>query len=167
MLRRRQAQWRRLAAFSAGGAAFAYNRLRGVVKSRESGRVSMERSGTGSGRRVLVIEDSGDHAFTLKLLLEHYGFDVAVAGDGELGLRVARRWSPDFVLLDIGLPGIDGYAVARALRADPQTANIVIIAMSAFDPGTHLEREKTAGFSARFVKPVPTERLLGLLTAIG
>jgi DNA-binding response OmpR family regulator len=68
-------------------------------------------------RRVLVVEDNGDHAFTLKLLLEFHGFDLTVVGDGRLGLAVARRWAPDFVLLEIGLPGIDGYDVARALKA--------------------------------------------------
>jgi len=119
----------------------------------------------GGGRRVLVIEDSGDSAFSLKLLLEFYGFDVAVAGDGEVGVAVARRWLPDIVLLDIGLPGIDGYEVARQLRADPTTAGTTIVAMSAYDPDLHPEREASARFSARFVKPVPTDRLLGLLAS--
>jgi CheY-like chemotaxis protein len=114
-------------------------------------------------RRVLVVDDNGDHAITLKLLLEHYGFDVAVAGDGEVGLAVARRWTPDVVLLDIGLPGIDGYEVARSLRADPQTARVKIVGMSAYDPGRQPEQERAAGFAVRLVKPVPAGMLLSAL----
>jgi CheY-like chemotaxis protein len=114
-------------------------------------------------RRVLVVDDNGDHALTIKLLLEYYGFDVAVAGDGELGLAVARRWTPNFVLLDIGLPGIDGYEVAQSLQSDPQTANVKIIGMSAYDPGQRPERERAARFAVRLVKPVPAETLLSAL----
>jgi CheY-like chemotaxis protein len=119
---------------------------------------SMERR-----RRVLVVEDNGDNAFTLKLLLEAYGFEVAVAGDGEVGLMVARQWFPDFVLLDIGLPGIDGYEVARKLHDDPQTAGTTVIGISAYDPGTRPECEQAAGFAVRLVKPVSSAALLSAL----
>ena len=79
-------------------------------------------------RKVLVVEDNGDSALALKLLLEAFGFSVAVAGDGEIGLMVARAWAPDFVLLDISLPGMDGYAVSEHLRGDERTARTTIIA---------------------------------------
>ena len=99
----------------------------------------------------------------LRLLLESQGFEVGVAATGKLGVEVARRWVPDFVVLDIGLPGMDGYEVAKALHADPTTADITIIAVSAHDPSAQPEREQAAGFSVRFVKPVPTARLLSIL----
>jgi CheY-like chemotaxis protein len=88
---------------------------------------------------------------------------VAVAGAGEVGLAVARRWTPDFVLLDIGLPGIDGYEVARTLHCDPHTARVKIIGMSAYEPERQPEREQAARFDVRLVKPVAAERLLSAL----
>jgi len=121
----------------------------------------------GTGRRVLVIEDSGDSAFILKRLLELYGFEVTIAGSGEVGLHVAQHWLPDAVVLDIGLPDMDGYQVAEALRRHEATARLKIIALSAFDPGTFADREKEARFSARLVKPVAVERLVDHLTKAG
>ncbi len=113
-------------------------------------------------RRILVIEDHEDSAFMLKRLLEQNGFDVAIAATGELGLVAARQWSPHFVLLDIGLPGMDGYEVAAALQTEEKTAGLPIIAMSAFDPDLNPKREAAARFAVRFMKPVPVDRLIAL-----
>ena len=72
-----------------------------------------------AGMRVLVVEDNRDAADTLRLLLALYGYEVAVAYSGHDGVRAAEQYRPDVVLCDIGLPGLDGYGVARKLRDNP------------------------------------------------
>ena len=72
-----------------------------------------------SARRVLVVEDNADAAETLRVAIDLAGYEVAVAHDGRSGLEVARAFRPEVILCDIGLPGMDGYEVARAIRADP------------------------------------------------
>src|SRR5207248_10059663 len=84
----------------------------------------------GGGRRVVVIEDGVDTAESLRDLLELKGFAVGVAYNGPDGLAAVRRERPDAVVCDIGLPGMTGYEVARALRADPTTAGAVLVAVS-------------------------------------
>ena len=71
---------------------------------------------------MLIIEDNRDTGATLKILLKHRGFEVSVALTGPEGVETARTFLPDVILCDIGLPGMDGFAVARALRSDPRTA---------------------------------------------
>jgi CheY-like chemotaxis protein len=116
---------------------------------------------------VLVVEDNGDNALSMKMLLEIAGCEVAVAGDGLVGLELARRWHPDLVLLDIGLPRMNGFEVAKVLRAEADTADLRIVAISAFEPEAFDEAERDARFSGRLVKPVLPEALLELLKAVG
>jgi CheY-like chemotaxis protein len=84
-----------------------------------------------AGIRVLVVEDNRDSADSLRLLLGLYGYEVAVAYCGHDGVQAAQQHRPDVVLCDIGLPGLDGYGVARKLRGDPATAQARLIAVTA------------------------------------
>lgn len=107
-------------------------------------------------RRILVVDDNRDAAETLAHLLALQGHEVRTAHDGENGLEVANAWSPDAVLLDIGMPGLDGYEVARRLRAQPATASgdLLLIAVTGYGQPSDVERAREAGFDHHFTKPV-------------
>ncbi len=113
-------------------------------------------------RRVLVIEDNRDGAETLRMLLELDGHEVAVAFDGPAGVSAARHFGPDVVVCDIGLPGLSGYDVARALRADPATAAARLVCVSGYGQAEDRRKAREAGFDETLVKPIdPTT--LGLI----
>jgi CheY-like chemotaxis protein len=98
-------------------------------------------------------------------LLDLYGYEVRVAYSGPEGVEVAEQWSPDFVLCDIGLPGLDGYEVASALRKHPATAHSHLIAISAYSSEEARRRGREAGFERHLTKPVDPDTVLGLLAA--
>ncbi len=110
-----------------------------------------------SSRRVLVIEDNADAADTLREMLELWGHEVAVAHDGRAGLAQARVFAPDVVLCDIGLPEMDGYEVARAIRADPEIASTFLVAVTGYALPEDQRRAAEAGFVRHLGKPVPIE----------
>ena len=112
-----------------------------------------------AGMRVLVVEDNRDAADSLRLLLALYGYEVAVAYSGHDGLRAAVQCRPDVVLCDIGLPGLDGYAVARKLRGNPATAQARLIAVTAYGRDEDRRRSHEAGFERHLVKPVDPDDL--------
>jgi len=112
------------------------------------------------GVRVLVVEDNQDSAESLRQLLYHYGYEVAVAYTGQEGLRAARRTRPDVVLCDIGLPDSNGFVVAAALRNDPRTRDARLIAVTAYGQDEDRRRAREAGFDLHLVKPVDPEALL-------
>jgi CheY-like chemotaxis protein len=111
-------------------------------------------------RRVLVVEDNADLAKLTCVLLALNGFDVATAHDGLLAIETAFSFRPHIILLDIGLPGVDGYQVADVLRADPKTRDAIIIAISAYDREDRPGRSGQAGFDHQLVKPVDFDALL-------
>jgi CheY-like chemotaxis protein len=113
--------------------------------------------------RVLIVEDNADLATMLVWLLRNCGFDVRSVLSGNLALDAARCFRPHFILLDIGLPGLDGYQVAELIRSDPELSKVVIIAVSAYSPHTHSERFRKAGFNHYLAKPVQLDDLLPLL----
>jgi CheY-like chemotaxis protein len=115
---------------------------------------------------VLVIEDSRDTAEVLRLLLEVGGHDASVAYTGTEGVRTAQAWRPDVVLCDLGLPGLDGWGVARALRAYPATAAAHLIAVTARGDAEDRRRSHEAGFDLHLVKPVGPADLAGLLARL-
>lgn len=94
--------------------------------------------------KLLVIEDDQVLAGLLQLMMEREGFIVASALDGAEGLKKAKEESPDLVILDIMMPGMDGYEVCRHLRADPQTAHLPILMLTARER----PRDRNAGFEA-------------------
>ena len=117
-------------------------------------------------RRVLVVEDNVDAADTLRELLEAWGHTVEVAHDGVAALERARAFRPDVVLCDIGLPGMDGYAVARGIRADPALAATVLVALTGYALSEDQRRAADAGFSRHLSKPVPAHVLEDVLASL-
>jgi CheY-like chemotaxis protein len=116
--------------------------------------------------RVLVIEDDRDTAETLRVLLDCLGHEVSVAFTGPQGVQVARAWRPDAVVCDIGLPGLDGWGVASALRRQPSTAAARLIAVTAYGGDADRQRSREAGFDFHLTKPCDPW-LLGRLIRIG
>jgi CheY-like chemotaxis protein len=113
--------------------------------------------------RILVVEDNRDAADSLRLLLELYGYDVTVAYTGPSGVETARECKPDIILCDIGLPGLDGYGVARELRRDPATARARMIAVTGYGGDEDRLRSQEAGFDAHLTKPADPTALQELL----
>ncbi len=109
--------------------------------------------------RVLVVDDSRDAARTLAMLLGRKGHRVAVAHDGPQALEAARADPPDVVLLDIGLPRMDGFEVAARLRAEPATREAYLVAMTGFGQEDARRRSQEVGFDCHLVKPVDPEAL--------
>ena len=121
-----------------------------------------------SRRRVLVVEDNQDAAEALRDLLEVLGgHEVNVAYDGESGVDAIQRYTPDIVLCDLGLPGIDGYEVARRVRADGVSARARLVALSGYASADDIERALRAGFDYHVAKPPDARRLLDLVADAG
>ena len=114
-------------------------------------------------RRVLLIDDNRDTAKTLGILLRGLGHEVEVAHDGRAGFEAARSSGPEVVLLDIGLPGMDGYQVAERLRREPGCAAAVLVALSGYGREEDRRRARDAGFDHYLVKPVELSELTELL----
>jgi signal transduction histidine kinase/DNA-binding response OmpR family regulator len=123
-------------------------------------------SGTAPGR-VLVVDDNRDAAFSLAMLLRLDGFEVRTVYDGPGALDVAESFHPQAVLLDIGLPGMDGYEVARRLRQRPQFTRVLLVAVTGYNQEDDRRRSQEAGFDHYMVKPVDPEVLATLLATHG
>jgi CheY-like chemotaxis protein len=115
------------------------------------------------GLRTLIIDDNVDGAESLKILLQAKGLDVRTAFDGPEGLAAAEEFRPEVVLLDIGLPKMDGYEVARRLRRSAGLDTCLLIAVSGYGQDEDLQRSRQAGFDHHLVKPVSAEVLDDLL----
>lgn len=113
--------------------------------------------------KVLVVDDDPDGATTLSMLLELAGFEAESAHDGPSALRAAMEFRPDAVVLDVGLPGLDGYQVARHLRSSPELHGIVLIALTGYGQDADLERSRQAGFDHHFVKPTDPSTICEVL----
>ena len=112
---------------------------------------------------VLVVDDNADTARGMELILKFNGHDVQTANDGRAAISVAQVYRPDIVLLDIGLPGMDGYQVAARLRQEESSKGAVIIAVSGYGQEEDRRRSQEAGFDHHMVKPVDHDALLKLL----
>jgi signal transduction histidine kinase len=113
-------------------------------------------------RRVLVVDDNADAADTLADLLMDEGHDVRIAHDGLTALREAASFRPRVVFLDLGLPGMDGYEVARRIRAQLDLGSVQLIALTGYGQEEDRRRTAAAGFNAHVVKPASAEALLAL-----
>ncbi|MGH7477238.1 MAG: response regulator [Longimicrobiales bacterium] len=111
-------------------------------------------------KSVLVIEDNPDSRDIYAMLLRHAGFDVTEAADGEHGLELAVATSPDVILLDIGLPGMDGLETVRRLKSDARTRAIPTVAITAHAFVEDKIRARRAGFDGYLAKPVEPRRVL-------
>jgi PAS domain S-box-containing protein len=116
--------------------------------------------------RVLVVDDNRDARESMAMLLGFWGHEVSSAGDGAAALSLALKERPHVVLLDIGLPGIDGYEVARRIRAQENIGKPVLVAMTGYGQSEDRQRAREAGFSLHLVKPVEPEALQRALALI-
>jgi signal transduction histidine kinase/CheY-like chemotaxis protein len=115
---------------------------------------------------VLVVDDNHDVAESTAVLLRLEGCEVHLAHDGEEALRLVKRVHPTAVLLDIGLPRMDGFEVAERIRAEPEHRGILIVAISGYGQEEHRLRSKQAGFDYHIVKPIEPNMLTGLLASL-
>ncbi len=115
--------------------------------------------------KVLYVEDHEVQRDIMGRMLGLYGYEVDVACNGEEGVKKARECHPDVVLMDIRMPGrIDGLVAIRQLRSGPDTADIPIIAISAWGSAKHKERALRAGADLHFTKPVPMDKLTAAIS---
>lgn len=114
-------------------------------------------------RRILIVDDNADARSSMAEVLQLDGHEVAVAADGAAAVYEARGFGPDVVVLDIGLPDVDGFEVARRLRADPATRLVRIIALTGYARDEFVAQGREAGFDAYVVKPISAEQLTALL----
>lgn len=115
--------------------------------------------------KILVVDDNADAADTLEALLRIEGFTVTVAYDGAAAVEAVRENPPEIVLMDIGMPRMDGYEAARRIRQ--QDSGIRLIALTGWGQELDRQRAEAAGFNMHFVKPVDLERLLTTINAVG
>ena len=105
------------------------------------------------GKRALIIEDNAKNMTLLKDILEHEGFENMGAGDGETGVRLAKEWLPDIILMDIQMPVMDGFTAIKLLKTDARTKNIPVIGITALAMVGDRESVLKAGFNVYIAKP--------------
>jgi CheY-like chemotaxis protein len=113
---------------------------------------------------ILVVEDYEDTAQSLAMLLKLHGHEVDIVCDGAQAITAALQQRPDVILLDIGLPGVNGYQVAATLRQEAWCKDTLIIAVSGYGQAEDVRRSREAGIDHHLLKPVDSEALLGLLS---
>lgn len=118
-----------------------------------------------SAQRILLVDDNADAREAMGTLLQIHGRNVEFALDGHSALAAARALQPKFVILDIGLPDIDGYEVARRLRAIPGGCNARLIALTGYGQSGDLAAAAAAGFDAHILKPAQMDELLTKIAA--
>jgi CheY-like chemotaxis protein len=117
-------------------------------------------------RRILIIDDSRDAAHTLKMLLGKVGHQVEVVTDGASGIETARRSAPEIIFCDIGMPGMDGYQVAAALRADETTRNAYLVALTGYGQDDDQTKALQSGFDKHLTKPVGWSTLQSIIAEV-
>jgi CheY-like chemotaxis protein len=122
-----------------------------------------KRPSAASGHRLLVVDDNKDAAKTLAVLLRLEGHEVQVAHDGEAALELAKSYGPTVIFLDLGMPGMDGYEVARRMRQQPGLENVMLAALTGWGQPEDRRRTAEAGFDYHLVKPVELATLEKLL----
>jgi CheY-like chemotaxis protein len=116
--------------------------------------------------RILVIDDGRDTVITMRALLRKLGHEVETASDGERGLEIAEQTCPDVVISDIGLPGIDGYEVARQIRQHPQLRDKFLVAVTGYGQDEDRRRAAEAGFNEHLTKPIDLRDLRRFLSGV-
>jgi len=118
-----------------------------------------------SGRKIVVVDDNVDAAATVSTLLKLWGHEVKTVYNGPSALEMVRSFKPQLVLLDIGLPGMSGYEVARQLRSQPEFRELTIAALTGFGQSEDRQRSFEAGFDHHLTKPPDPNLLQALLSA--
>lgn len=115
---------------------------------------------TDAEKTVLLVEDNEDNRTVYRTILEHFGYHVAEARNGEDGIRMAREEKPDLILMDISIPVIDGWEATRILKEDPATADIPIIALTAHALATDRAKAEEVGCDGYLAKPCEPWRVV-------
>jgi CheY-like chemotaxis protein len=118
-----------------------------------------------SKNRILVVDDYADAAESLVMVLEAEGYEVKTANCGLQALEQVQVFQPQIVLLDIGLPDLDGYEVAKRLRTIPENENMLVIALTGYGQRKQLEHAESSGFDHYLLKPVDFDKLFSLLAS--
>lgn len=120
--------------------------------------------------RVLVVDDYEDSVEMLSLLLQRWGYEVQTAFDGQAGLDLMARWWPDVALLDIGMPVMDGYEVARRIRQmslpEGASSQPYLVALTGYGNEEAVRRARDAGFDSHLLKPIDSSRLQKMLGSL-
>jgi len=114
-------------------------------------------------RRILIVDDNRDFTDSMKMLLEYEHYNVEIAYDGMSALEMARTFAPDVVLLDLGLPGMNGYETAQQLRAMPAMRGVLLIAVSGYAQEEDIQRSSREGFDSHFKKPIEVRQILEVI----
>jgi CheY-like chemotaxis protein len=114
-------------------------------------------------RRVLVIEDNRDAREMFRVMLELAGHEVLEAEEGLRGLELLKAERPDIAVIDVGLPGLNGYEIARRFRAEPDTDSVLLVALTGYGTPEARERSRQAGFDHHLIKPVNPDTLRELM----
>jgi CheY-like chemotaxis protein len=114
-------------------------------------------------RRVLVVDDHADAARMFELLLQAEGHETRIVHDGPAALKAVEEFRPDFVFLDIGMPGMNGYEIARRLSVGENRKNLFLVALTGWGHPSDFEQSRQAGFDLHLVKPVDTASVRRLL----
>jgi CheY-like chemotaxis protein len=130
------------------------------VEARSEGDLTVQPS---VRRRVLVADDNEDSAETMAMLLEALGHEVKIAHDGLQAVEQTEAFRPEVVLLDIGMPRVDGYEAARRIRAQAWGRSIVLVALTGWGQDEDRRRSEEAGFDRHLIKPVDIEALQQVL----
>ncbi len=118
---------------------------------------------TQSPERILVVDDSKDGADSLSVVLQMMGAESKAVYDGPSALALIKSFTPTTVLLDIGMPDMDGHEVARRIRADPEISGVRLIALTGWGAEGDRRRTRESGFDDHWVKPVEPEKLMSLV----
>ncbi len=116
--------------------------------------------------RTLVVDDNVDAAEILEMLLTKTGHEVRIVHDGPAALAAALEFRPDVVLLDIGLPELDGYEIAKRIRQQPALASMVLVALTGYGQETDRQRSQEAGFDYYLVKPADFQKVQQILATV-
>jgi signal transduction histidine kinase len=149
------------------GSRFTVRLPRAELAAQPPSQVAAPQAFDDAPRRILVVEDNADAAEAMMLLLRQMGHEVTVVNDGAEAVGVAKALCPDIILLDIGLPGMDGYELAGRLRSMPETRRARMIAVSGYGQVKDRARSSAAGFDRHMVKPVDPRQLSDAIRQVG
>lgn len=109
---------------------------------------------------VLLVEDNLDNRAVYVTMLKHYGYEVLEAADGEEAVRITKEAAPDLILMDVSLPGVDGWTATERIREDPETRDIPVVAVTAHALPEHRRKAESVGCQGYLTKPCAPRRLL-------
>ena len=120
----------------------------------------------GNMRKILIVEDNEKNRILIRDILQHFGYETIEAENGEEGIRMAKEHRPDLILMDMQMPVMDGFKAIKALRADPGTEKIKIIAITSFSMKGDREKAIEAGADDYLSKPIDTRNLIKVVRRI-